>query len=45
MGPLSGKTVIEFAGLGPGPYAGMMLADMGAKVVRVERPGGQMMTA
>jgi alpha-methylacyl-CoA racemase len=45
MGPLTGKTIIEFAGLGPGPYAGMMLADMGAKVVRVERPGGQMMTA
>ncbi|MGK0293309.1 MAG: alpha-methylacyl-CoA racemase, partial [Porticoccaceae bacterium] len=41
MGPLSGKTIIEFAGLGPGPYAGMMLADMGAEVIRVERPGGQ----
>ena len=45
MGPLSGKTIIEFAGLGPGPYAGMMLADMGAEVIRVERPGGQWLTA
>jgi alpha-methylacyl-CoA racemase len=44
MGPLSGKTIIEFAGLGPGPYAGMMLADMGAEVIRVERPGGQWLT-
>jgi alpha-methylacyl-CoA racemase len=45
MGPLSGKTIIEFAGLGPAPYAGMMLADMGAEVIRVERPGGQWLTA
>jgi alpha-methylacyl-CoA racemase len=40
MGPLAGKTIIEFAGLGPAPYAGMMLADMGAEVIRIERPGG-----
>jgi alpha-methylacyl-CoA racemase len=39
-GPLSGIRVIEFAGLGPGPYCGMLLADLGADVIRVERPGG-----
>ncbi|URD61724.1 CoA transferase [Sphingomonas sp. KRR8] len=38
-GPLEGLTVIEMAGLGPGPFAGMMLADHGARVIRVERPG------
>ena len=38
MGPLHGISVIEFAGLGPGPFCGMMLADAGADVVRVERP-------
>ena len=38
-GPLSGLTIIEIAGLGPGPFAGMMLADHGAQVIRVERPG------
>ena len=37
MGPLTGFTVIEFAGIGPGPFAGMMLADMGAQVIRIER--------
>jgi alpha-methylacyl-CoA racemase len=37
MGPLQGVSVIELSGLGPCPMAGMMLADMGAKVVRVER--------
>lgn len=36
-GPLAGLTVIEVAGLGAGPYCGMMLADMGARVLRVER--------
>ena len=40
MGPLQGITVIEIAGIGPGPFAAMSLADMGAEVVRVERPGG-----
>lgn len=39
MGPLAGFTVIEIAGLGPGPFCGMMLGDMGADVIRVERPG------
>ena len=37
MGPLSGFKVIELAGIGPGPFCGMMLADMGAEVIRVER--------
>ena len=39
MGPLHGYTVIELAGLGPCPMAGMLLADMGARVVRIEREG------
>ncbi|MGB0498117.1 MAG: CaiB/BaiF CoA transferase family protein [Rubricella sp.] len=38
-GALSGVRVIEFAGLGPGPFCGMMLADLGADVVRIDRPG------
>jgi alpha-methylacyl-CoA racemase len=38
-GPLSGCRVVELAGLGPAPFAGMMLADLGAEVVRVDRPG------
>ncbi len=37
MGPLQGVTVIELAGIGPGPFAAMMLSDMGATVIRVER--------
>ncbi len=40
MGPLNGVKVIEIAGIGPGPFCAMMLADMGAEVVRVDRPGG-----
>ena len=36
-GPLSGVRLIELAGIGPGPFAAMMLADMGAEVIRVER--------
>ena len=36
-GPLSGVRILEIAGIGPGPFAAMMLADMGAEVVRVER--------
>jgi alpha-methylacyl-CoA racemase len=39
-GPLSGLRVIELAGIGPGPHAAMLLADLGADVVRVERPSG-----
>jgi alpha-methylacyl-CoA racemase len=38
-GVLDGVTVIEFAGLGPAPFCGMMLADHGARVIRIERPG------
>ncbi len=37
MGPLAGVRVVEIAGIGPGPFAAMMLADMGADVVRVDR--------
>src|SRR4051795_10566275 len=37
MGPLSGVRVIEIAGIGPGPFAAMLLSDMGADVVRVDR--------
>lgn len=40
-GPLAGLTVIEMAGIGPCPLAGMLLADHGADVVVIERPGGQ----
>jgi len=39
MGPLSGITIIELAGIGPGPFCAMMLADMGANVIRVDRAG------
>lgn len=39
MGPLNGVTIIELAGIGPAPFCGMMLADMGARVIRVDRPG------
>ena len=38
-GPLSGLKIVELAGIGPGPFAAMMLADHGADVIRVERPG------
>lgn len=37
MGPLSGTTVVEIKGIGPGPYAGMLMADLGADVIVVER--------
>ncbi|RYJ06149.1 MAG: CoA transferase, partial [Actinomycetales bacterium] len=39
-GPLTGMTVVELAGIGPGPFAGMLLSDLGAHVIRVDRPGG-----
>ena len=42
MGPLAGIKVIEFAGIGPGPFCGMLLSDMGADVVRIDRPGKSM---
>jgi alpha-methylacyl-CoA racemase len=38
-GPLGGVRVLELGGIGPGPFCGMMLADMGAEVVRIDRPG------
>ncbi len=41
-GPLAGFTIVEFAGIGPGPFCAMMLADHGAEVIRVERPGGRL---
>jgi alpha-methylacyl-CoA racemase len=40
MGPLNGFRIIELAGIGPGPFCGMMLSDMGAEVIRIDRPGG-----
>ncbi len=39
-GPLCGVRVVELAGIGPGPHAATILADLGADVIRVERPGG-----
>ncbi len=46
-GPLASLMVIELSGIGPGPYAGMVLADMGARVIKVERvtPGPQLVSA
>ncbi len=40
MGPLSGIRILELAGIGPGPFCGMLLADLGADVVLVDRKGG-----
>ncbi len=39
-GPLSGLKIVEFAGIGPGPFCGMLLSDLGADVVRIDRKGG-----
>ncbi len=39
-GPLSGLRVIEMASIGPGPHCGMLLSDLGAEIIRVEREGG-----
>src|SRR5258705_7823534 len=44
-GPLAGVKVIDLGGIGPGPHAAMVLADLGADVVRVRRPGGLQMPA
>lgn len=41
-GPLAGTRMIEIGGIGPTPFAGMLLADMGAEVIRVDRPGGSL---
>jgi alpha-methylacyl-CoA racemase len=43
-GPLRGVKVVEIAGIGPGPHACMILADLGADVIRIERPGGTLLT-
>ncbi len=40
QGPLSDLKVVEFAGIGPGPFCGMLLSDLGADVVRIDRKGG-----
>ena len=40
-GPLTGIRIVELAGIGPGPFCGMMLADHGAEVIRVDRPGAK----
>ena len=40
MGVLDGVKVVEVAGIGPGPFAAMVLADLGADVLRVDRTGG-----
>ena len=37
MGPLKGLKIVEMAGIGPGPFCGMILADLGAEVIRVDR--------
>ncbi|MDR7258697.1 alpha-methylacyl-CoA racemase [Sphingomonas sp. BE270] len=42
--PLAGLRILEMAGIGPGPFCGMMLADHGAEVIRVERPGASGLT-
>jgi alpha-methylacyl-CoA racemase len=41
MGPLQGIRIVEFAGIGPGPFAAMLFSDMGAEVVRIDRKGGR----
>ena len=41
MGPLSGIKIVEFAGIGPGPFAAMLLSDMGADIIRIDRKGGR----
>jgi alpha-methylacyl-CoA racemase len=39
QGPLTGLKIVEFAGIGPGPFCGMLLSDLGADVVRIDRKG------
>ena len=41
QGPLAGLKVLEFAGIGPAPFCGMLLSDLGADVLRIDRPGTQ----
>ncbi len=40
-GPLTGLKVVEFAGLGPAPFCGMLLSDLGADVIRIDRKGAR----
>jgi alpha-methylacyl-CoA racemase len=40
QGPLTGLKIVEFAGIGPGPFCGMLLSDLGADVIRIDRKGG-----
>jgi alpha-methylacyl-CoA racemase len=40
VGPLDGLKILEIAGIGPGPFASMMLSDMGAEILRIDRPTG-----
>ena len=40
MGPLKGIKLIEMVGIGPAPHCCMLLADMGAEIIRIDRPGG-----
>lgn len=40
VGPLSGVKIVEMAGVGPGPFCAMLLGDLGAEVVSIDRPGG-----
>lgn len=44
-GPLAGLRVVELGGIGPGPHAAMVLGDLGADVIRVDRPGGTLLGA
>src|SRR5258706_13538316 len=44
MGVLSGVRIVEVAGIGPGPFCGMLLADLGADVILIERPGASGVT-
>ena len=44
-GPLAGVQLLEFAGMGPGPFAAMLLADMGADVIRIDRPAPEQAAA
>ena len=40
MGPLKGFRILEIAGIGPSQFCGMLLADMGASIIRIDRPAG-----
>ena len=42
MGPLQGIRLVEMAGIGPGPFAAMVLSDMGAEIIRIDRPSGKL---